>query len=100
MSLPEHFGRYEVISVLGQGAMGLVYKAVDPVIERAVRVVIESVPPGARVRVNGLAPISTPYHGPMVLGDHEFQFIWGDQTSMTRAKIERDGQTIIGRRRQ
>ena len=38
MSLPEQFGRYEVIRVLGQGAMGLVYKAVDPVIKRAVAV--------------------------------------------------------------
>ena len=66
---------------------------------RVVTVVIESDPSGARVRVNGLLPISTPYRGSMVMGDHEFQFIWGDQTSMTRAKIERDGQTIIGRRR-
>ena len=32
------FGRYEVVSVLGQGAMGAVYKAVDPLIERAVAV--------------------------------------------------------------
>ena len=38
MSLPEQFGRYGVIRVLGQGAMGLVYKAVDPVIKRAVAV--------------------------------------------------------------
>ncbi len=67
---------------------------------RVAAVVIESDPSGARVRVNGLTPIGTPYRGPMVVGDHEFQFIWGDQTSMTRAKIERDGQTIIGRRRQ
>ncbi|MHB1145734.1 MAG: serine/threonine-protein kinase [Thiobacillus sp.] len=32
------FGRYEVVSVLGQGAMGAVYKAVDPLIERAVAI--------------------------------------------------------------
>ena len=31
-------GRYEVVSVLGQGAMGTVYKASDPVIERAVAI--------------------------------------------------------------
>jgi serine/threonine protein kinase len=31
-------GRYEVVSVLGQGAMGTVYKAVDPLIERAVAI--------------------------------------------------------------
>ena len=32
------FGRYEVVSVLGQGAMGAVYKAADPLIERAVAI--------------------------------------------------------------
>jgi len=32
------FGRYEVVSVLGQGAMGAVYKAVDPLIERPVAI--------------------------------------------------------------
>ncbi|MHB1213778.1 MAG: serine/threonine-protein kinase [Thiobacillus sp.] len=32
------FGRYEVVSALGQGAMGAVYKAVDPLIERTVAI--------------------------------------------------------------
>jgi serine/threonine-protein kinase len=31
-------GRYEVVSVMGQGAMGTVYKASDPVIERVVAI--------------------------------------------------------------
>ncbi len=31
-------GRYEVVSVMGQGAMGTVYKASDPVIERTVAI--------------------------------------------------------------
>ena len=31
-------GRYEVLSVLGQGAMGTVYKAADPLIERPVAI--------------------------------------------------------------
>ncbi|MFQ5742634.1 MAG: protein kinase [Acidobacteriota bacterium] len=38
MSVPQRFGRYEVIDVLGQGAMGLVYRASDPVIDRTVAV--------------------------------------------------------------
>lgn len=31
-------GRYEVVSIMGQGAMGTVYKAADPVIERVVAI--------------------------------------------------------------
>ncbi len=33
-----HLGRYEIISELGQGAMGLVYKARDPLIDRIVAI--------------------------------------------------------------
>lgn len=31
-------GRYEIIDVIGQGAMGIVYKALDPLIERTVAI--------------------------------------------------------------
>lgn len=33
-----HLGRYEIISELGQGAMGIVYKAKDPLIDRIVAI--------------------------------------------------------------
>jgi eukaryotic-like serine/threonine-protein kinase len=33
-----HLGRYEIISELGQGAMGIVYKARDPLIDRVVAI--------------------------------------------------------------
>ena len=36
--LPERFGRYEVLAELGDGAMGRVYKAWDPVVTRAVAI--------------------------------------------------------------
>ena len=36
MSVPERLGKYEIRSVLGKGAMGVVYKGFDPHIERDV----------------------------------------------------------------
>ena len=38
MVLPKNFGKYDVVGVLGAGAMGTVYDAVDPVIGRRVAI--------------------------------------------------------------
>ena len=35
---PTHLGKYEIEGVLGKGAMGIVYKARDPHIERTVAI--------------------------------------------------------------
>jgi len=34
----QHIGRYEVIKTIGKGAMGVVYKARDPLLDRVVAV--------------------------------------------------------------
>ncbi len=38
MAMNSHLGRYEIISEIGQGAMGVVYKATDPLIDRVVAI--------------------------------------------------------------
>ena len=38
MTTPHHLGKYEITEVLGQGAMGVVYKGFDPGIRRTVAI--------------------------------------------------------------
>ena len=42
---PEQFGRYEVVRVIGRGAMGLVFEGFDPLINRKVAIKVIRIPP-------------------------------------------------------
>lgn len=72
----------------------------DRLPSRLVRVRITSEPPGARVRVGRLPAIATPFDGLVVVGDHRFEFLWGSASEIVEVSIDRDGQRIVGRRRQ
>ena len=38
MTQPAQLGRYDVVAEIGRGAMGVVYRAVDPMLERTVAI--------------------------------------------------------------
>ncbi len=46
MELPESIGRFEIEGILGRGAMGIVYLAKDPVLDREVAVKVIQLHPG------------------------------------------------------
>ncbi|MCS7311909.1 MAG: serine/threonine protein kinase [Acidobacteria bacterium] len=42
--MPSRIGRYQVLAIIGKGAMGIVYKAFDPIIERTVAIKVLRLP--------------------------------------------------------
>lgn len=77
--LPDRIGRFKILSLLGRGAMGVVYKAQDPLIERtvAIKVVRADLLAGAErdtylARFHDEARIAALCHHNTIVGIHEF----------------------------
>jgi hypothetical protein len=64
-----------------------------------VQVAISSDPAGGRFREGRLPYLATPFEGPVVVGDHRFEFVWGDRRAMVDVAVARAGQQIVGRQR-
>jgi tRNA A-37 threonylcarbamoyl transferase component Bud32 len=54
-TIPQTLGRYRIETVIGQGAMGVVYRAVDPVIDRRVALKVVRLPFAATAEERTLA---------------------------------------------
>jgi len=87
-------GRYQVLERLGQGAMGVVYKAYDPVLKRAVALKLirsERPSPGLRRRALQEAQALARLQHPNVVTVHDLGFV-GEQVFVAMELLE--GETL------
>lgn len=101
--LVSHQKRYEIVALIGEGGMGRVYRAYDPVLERdvALKIIKTDVPPRERERFRREALYGAKFCHPGVV--RVFELVEGAETGETWFSMEylpgKDMEAVIGRAR-
>src|ERR1051326_138060 len=110
-SMPTHIGKYELISPLGQGGMGTVYKAFHPQLERyvAIKLLLESTERDAdfMARFQREAVAVAQLRHPHIVQVFDFdvqgstpymvmEFVEGETLAQRLTRLHRSGQVLPG----
>src|SRR4029078_8546768 len=99
---PEKIDKYQILSVLGKGAMGIVYHAYDPVVKRDVAIkllwAIGSEETELISRVRGEARLAASLRHPNIVTIYDLRHYEGRPCIVMKYLIGRDLQAVIKQR--